>query len=54
MKEECAWCGEVKEVYGWKESIDQDKKGNEIHAPICKDCFLTYFENGQSLGESQT
>ena len=39
MMAECAWCGEWKEVYAWKEAVDIDKNGGEVHAPICKDCY---------------
>ena len=39
MMDYCAWCGKWREVYAWKKCIDQDDKGNEIHAPICEDCY---------------
>ena len=35
----CAWCGNWKQVYAWKECIEIDYDGAELHAPICKDCY---------------
>jgi len=26
-------------VYAWKECVEIDYDGGELHAPICKDCY---------------
>lgn len=47
MKHECAWCGEVKEVYGWHET-GTDYDGAETYDAICEDCYRAIFDDDPS------
>ena len=35
----CAWCGKGMRAHAWKECVEVDYDGGELHAPICKDCY---------------
>ncbi len=35
----CEWCGKWKKGYAWRECVDQDDKGNELHDAMCKECY---------------